>query len=362
MNRKLLAVAVAGAVAPMTAQALDVSVSGQVNRAIRFADDGANSDVQHIDGSASGSRFWLKAEGEVMPGIMAGAVMEQEFAVNRGWEADIDAADKGLASGLRHSWLYFSGSFGKVGLGHTAPVGGVMGTAFNDAAFGTEYSADTNSGISVMTSDDMKAVCGMAATPTIAPAHGDDGEHMSTMDPVYCIVASFLPTIGVGRHSVLRYDTPSIGPATVGVSVQKDGADDHLWNFAGSVNQDFGAGTFKGELHLAEDVLAIAGGIQFANGTAVNAAWGNDDRKGQDYDDLYTSIAHSWGNTTVALGYRTTDNNKNMEGRAIGLGVNQSLGSGVDVYAGFNNYSFDMPDADLEDVTAFHIGSRVSFN
>lgn len=337
MNRKLLATAVASAIAPMTAQALDVSVSGQVNRAIRFADNGANSDVQHIDGSAWGSRFWLRAEGEVMPGIMAGAVMEQEFAANRGWETTVDAADKGLANDLRHSWLYFSGNFGKIGLGHTAPVGGVMGTAFNGAAFGTEYSADTNSGISVMDADD---------------------------EATDYTVASFLPTIGVGRHSVLRCDTPSIGPLSVGVSVHKDpdDANDHLWNFAGSLNQDFGAGTFKAAFHIADDVLAMAGGVQFSNGTAVNAAWGNDDRKGQDYDDLYASIAHSWGNTSIALGYRTTDNNDNMEGRAIGLGVNQSLGSGVDVYAGFNNYSFDHPSMDLEDVTAFHVGSRVSFN
>ena len=301
-----------------------------------------------------------------MPGIMAGAVMEQEFAANRGWEADVDAADKGLANGLRHSWLYFSGNFGKIGLGHTGPVGGVMGTAYNGAAFGTEYSADTNSGISVMTSDDMPAVCDMKTTTAAAPSatHDDDGNHVGGMKPVYCSVASFLPTIGVGRHSVLRYDTPAIGPLSVGVSVHKDPGDanDHLWNFAGSLNQDFGAGTFMGKVHIADDVLAMGGGVKFSNGTSVNAAWGNDDRKGQDYDDLYASIAHTWGNTSVALGYRTTDNASDMEGRGIGLGVNQSLGSGVDVYAGFNNYSFDMLGADLEDVTAFHIGSRVSFN
>ena len=94
MNRKLLAVAVAGVVAPMTAQALDVSVSGQVNRAIRFAGNGTESDVQHIDGSAWGSRLWLTAEGEVMPGINAGAVMEQEFAANRGWQVDVDTEDE----------------------------------------------------------------------------------------------------------------------------------------------------------------------------------------------------------------------------------------------------------------------------
>ena len=85
MNRKLLAVAVAGAVAPMTAQALDVSVSGQVNRAIRFADNGNSSDVQHVDGSAAGTRFQIAAEGEAMPGVVAGAVLQEGFSANGGW-------------------------------------------------------------------------------------------------------------------------------------------------------------------------------------------------------------------------------------------------------------------------------------
>ena len=336
MNRKILATAVAGAIAPMAAQALDISVSGQVNRAIRFADNGADSDVQHIDGSAWGSRFWLTAEGEVMEGINAGAVMEQEFASNRGWEVDVDDPDADDSNVLRHSYLYFSGDFGKVSMGKTSPAGhNVMWQAYNDAYAGTEYSVDTNSSISVTTSE------------------GDSAG----------VVGSYLPSITVSRANVLRYDTPSIGPLKVGVSVQKDGGEDHLWNFVGYLNQDFGAGTFKGGVHLADDVLAMGGGVKFSNGTSINAAWGNDDRDGQDFVDLYASIAHSWGNTTVALDYRTTDNEANKEGRSIGLGVNQSLGSGVSVYAGFNNYSFDDDtDMNLEDVTAFHIGSLVEFN
>ena len=144
--------------------------------------------------------------------------------------------------------------------------------------------------------------------------------------------------------------------------MHKPGADDHEWNFRGRLSQDFGPGTANMGVILAEDVLGIAGGIQFANGTAVNAAWGNDDRGGDDFDDVYASVTHSWGNTTVALGYHSTDNENDMEGRGIGLGVNQSLGSGVDIYAGFNNYSFDAPNMDLEDVTAFHVGTLVTFN
>jgi predicted porin len=365
MNRKLLAAAVAGVIAPMAAPALDVAVNGQINRAIRFADNGANSDVQHIDGSAWGSRFRITASGELMEGITAGANIEQEFATNRGWEVDVDAPDAAASNSLRHSYLHFSGNFGTVKLGNTDIAGASsMWVGFNDAYAGTEYSADTNSGISVMTADDTNAVCGMSATTAAAPSatHDADGDHVGGMSPVNCTVASFFPGINNARANVLRYDSPSIGPVSVQVSVHKPDATDHQWNFGGRLNQDFGPGILKMGVILAEDVIGIGGGIGFANGTAVNAAWGNDDRGGKDFDDIYASVTHKWGSTTVALGYHSTDNNEDMEGRAIGLGVNHSLGSGVDVYAGFNNYSFDKPGMDLEDVTAFHIGTLVTFN
>ena len=339
MNRKVLAVAVAGAIAPMAAQALDVSVSGQVNRAIRFADNGAGSDVQHIDGSASGSRYRFTAEGEVMGGVSAGAHVESEWASNRGWQADVDQPDAATSDGFRHSYIYFSGNFGKVTLGHTSPAGnGAMWSSHNGAWMGTEYSPDTNSGISVRLSDSGNSASGYT-------------------------VFSFLPSVNISRANILRYDTPSIGPVSFAASVQKDGADDHMWSFGASLSHDVGAASVIGGLILMEDVLGISGGIAFANGTSVNAAWGNDDSGVKDYEDMYVNIAHTWGDMSVAMDYRSTDDSKsNMEGRAIGLGAQYSLGGGVDVYAGFNNYSFDKPGENFEDISAFHIGSRVRFN
>ena len=348
MNRKLLATAVAGAIvpmiAPMTTQALDVGVSGQVNRAIRFADNGVNSDVQHIDGSASGSRWRITAEGEVMPGITAGARLEQGLTSNRGWELDIEAPDSDVGNNVefRHSMLYFSGDFGKVTMGNAPAAGnGAMWTAHNGAWAGHEYSPDTNSGLGVMNTDG-------------TPAMNADGDALS--------VASFMPSVNIGRVNTLRYDTPSIGPITVSASVQKDGATGHDWSFGAGLVHDVGAANVKAGLLYMEDVLAIAGGLGFANGTSVNAAWGTNDSAGQDYEDMYVGVAHSWGNMNVVVGYRSTENGDDMEGRGIGLGAQYALGGGVDVYAGFNSYSFDAPDRDLEDINAFHIGSLVTFN
>ena len=344
MNRKLLAIAVAGVVAPMTAQALDIGVSGHVNRIVRFADNGSGSDVQHLDHTASNSRVTFSAAGEVMGGITAGALIEKGLASNRGWAHDIDVADMGPSENFRHSYLYFSGGFGKVTLGHTSPAGadGIW-QSHSGAWAGTEFGVDSNSSISVMATDGSKAgtVGGYFANGAIAP----------------------------GRTNILRYDTPSIGPISLEVSLEKDGDDDHKWRFGGLLSHDVGGASVIGGFAYSEDALGISGGIGFAQGTSVNVAWGNDDNAdddypdGRDYEVVYAAVAHSWGDTSVALQYQSTTNAKKMDGQNIGLGVNQSLGSGVQVYAGFNNYTFDdMTDRDLEDVNSFHIGSRVKFN
>ena len=338
MNRKLLATAVASAIAPMAAQAVDVSVSGQVNRAIRFADNGVNSDVQHIDGSASGSRFRVTASGDVMEGLQAGAVVEAGWTVNGGGSLDVDVADAAKPTNVdfRKSSLYFSGNFGKVSMGWNAPAGnGIEWTAYNGAWAGTEYSADTNSGIQVRTSDNH--------------ARGS--------------VFSFMPSVNIGRQNTLRYDSPSIGPIGVSVSLQKNGEDGQTWSFGGDLGHDLGGSSVKAGVFVMEDKRAIAGGIRFPQGTGVNAVWGTNEAGTTDYESVYVSISHTWGNTSVALGYRNTDDTSTTkEAQAIGLGVNQDLGAGVSVYAGFNNYSFDEAGYDLEDINAFHIGTLVSFN
>ena len=362
MNRKLLATAVAGVIAPMAAQALDVSVSGHVNRAIRFADNGVNSDVQHVDGSASKSRFRFEAEGEVMPGITAGAHIEYGAASNAGGGLDVEAKDNAATFDARGSYLYFSGDFGKITLGNAVAAGnGVMWKSHSGAWMGTEYSLDTNSGISVMTTDDMKAVCDMEEVTS--PTHGVDGGHTS-MGPVYCAAATFFPSANIGRKNTLRYDTPSIGPVSFSASVQKDGATDHQWSFGADLSHDVGAVNVIGGMILMDDVLGIAGGLAFPNGTSVNAAWGTGDGVAKDFEDMYINVAHTMGNLSVAVDYRSTQHGMmDMEGRKIGLGAQYAMGGGVHVYAGFNNFSFDDDGMkEFEDINAFHVGSRVKFN
>ena len=255
---------------------------------------------------------------------------------------DIDApdADKPTEVNFRHSYLYFSGDFGKVSMGWTSPAGnGVEWTSYNGAFAGTSYGLDTNTAINVMTDDEM--------------ARGT--------------TFGFFPSVNIGRQNTLKYDSPSIGPVSFSASLQKEdgaGKKDTLdWSFGGSMSHSVAGNGVQAGVFLMDDKLAIAGGIQFAQGTAIDATWASEDSDVRDYESTYVVASHQWGNTSVALSFRTVDNNTNgKEGQRVGLGVNQDLGRGVSVYAGFHNFSFEEPGYNLEDLNAFHVGSLVTFN
>ena len=321
MNGKHLAIVVAGAVAPVAAPALDVSVSGQVNRAIRFADNSAGSDVQHIDGFESRLRFRLAAESDAMLGITAGAHIEHGSSKHGGDGVGVESADGEVSFDARYSLLYFSGNFGEVTMGKATSAGnGVMWSGHSGAWMGTEYSADTASGLGVWTT---------GGTATEYP------------------VFSCFPSVSIGRKDTLRCDTPSIGPVTDGF-LEVD------------VRQERPA-TPKGDKKV---VPIVPDGYTpiLRSIPNVYVGYNHDERHvGEDYEDRYINVAHTWGSASVAIDYRTTEKGGKMESSVMGLGVQYSLGSGVDVYAGFNSYSFDAPGMDLGDVNAFHIGSPVVF-
>ena len=352
MNRKLLAVAVAGAIAPMTAQALDISVSGHVNRMIRYADDGHDSDVQHVDNTASQSRWRMTAEGELDSGLTVGAHIESGFNSNRSSavgthtkgdipdnpsaktndDGEVTGVERG-STNFRQSYLYMSGNFGKVTLGHTGGAGnGAMWSSHNGAWMAAEYSsAEVASGVMLRTS-------GGGQVTSLWSAFG---------------------SVNKGRNDVLRYDTPSIGPVSLAGSIG-NAKDD--WSLGASLSQDVGDSSLIAGMVYDDNVFGVSGGLAFANGTSVNLAYGTDDRM-NDHQDVYANVAHSWGNTSATIDFRTVENQTaGLDAQSIGLGMNHSLGGGVDVYAGYHHFSFDMADTDIENVSVFTVGSRVRFN
>ena len=129
MHKKALTVAIAGALAaPMAAQAVEVSISGHVSRALYITDSDSGSKATVADDGNSGSRFRFSGTGEMMDGRSAGVKLEYA------------AGGDGFSTlSLRYADINFAGEFGKVSIGHGDQGG--EGSVYNDKSgtFGTGH-------------------------------------------------------------------------------------------------------------------------------------------------------------------------------------------------------------------------------
>ena len=242
MHKKALTVAIAGALAiPMAAQAVDVTLSGHVNRALFINDSDASTGASVKDNGSSGTRIRVKGTGEMMDGGSAGVLLEYSA---------------GSSLGLRYADVWFSGDYGKISIGQGDQGG--EGSVYKGAAavLGTGHGQDTD---------------------------GAGGDYYTSLDG------------GAGRNERLRYDSPAVGPVSAAISV---GNGDQV--SAGiSLSQEFGGTSFNAGVGTIQwggsDKSTISGsaGVSLASGISISGAWG----KGSNYTG-----ATDPGTLAVAMG------------------------------------------------------------
>ena len=111
---------------PTSVQAVEVTVSGQVNRLIMNVDNGVESGVVHADNSASGTRWRFAGEGELDNGMTAGLLYETQLQSNPSDAITVDSLDSDGVGGdvgggdyfsTRQANVWVKGNFGKVTIG-----------------------------------------------------------------------------------------------------------------------------------------------------------------------------------------------------------------------------------------------------
>jgi predicted porin len=231
MDRKLIAVAVSTALGmSATAQAVEFSASGHINRAIVSVDNGADmdGDLQHVDADSSESRFRFTGSEELETGMTVGVNMEFGAFVDKGGKSDADDPDgkqdhKGDLR-VRHSSVNLGGEFGKLTVGQAStptdstPYANFIGTAFLGGV--TNW-------------------CSYASNGTAA-----------------------CTALGSGRKGLIRYDSPKIGPATIAASF----AGNDFWDAsisisgaAGETEYDLRVG-YVGKTDTSETTEAVEAG------------------------------------------------------------------------------------------------------
>ena len=391
MNKKVLAVAISGVVgAPMSTQAIEVSISGQVNRAIMWADDGRQNDVFFVDHTKYNSRFRLTGSQDIGRGMMAGFKLEFSAGTNENASQTIkQSGDKNLVGGAttrgsgfnqaiigrRVNELWFSGSFGKVSLG--AGPGAADGSAEIDLSntwLASESIWTTWGGALTFRTSGNLCQAGTTRSPTPPNTPPGVATVTTTVNRVTngtaCRSGITIKSMqsnfdGESRYNRLRYDTPSWNGLSAAVSVGVN----QLWAASGHWHASFAGGDLSAAFGYAQGrgdarrTITGSASYLFSQGTSITVSVGNREFRKvcsastaalggpkqfcapiagdrSDARNYYVKLGHQWGNNAISVDYGQTDNllTNGSSVQRIGFGYVYTVPKPkIELYASYGN-------------------------
>lgn len=353
MNKKLLTIAIAGAMAaPMTAHAIKWKMSGQVNRAVSIMDDGVQSDIRSTDNGASNTRFRMRGSEDMGNGMKVGAYWELGINSSPSSKArpDLDSdADGGVT--IRQANVWFSGNWGKLTLGHASEA--ADGTAGADLS-GTNLT-HSGAGSTDNSADVRFRISSGSGDATAANSTAQDGTYTK---------------YDGGRKDVIRYDSPKLGPVGIAVNVSND----QSWSAAAKVKTALGGGKLSAALGYAHDTgkgsvdnrWTMSAAYMFSQGTNLAMHYAdNETTGGADSKSYSFSLGHKWGmhavQATYSEGKDIAGNNYDRTGYAVEY-VHNLKKVNTQLYAGYLHAELDAPGVSYEDIDVFTVGARVKFD
>ncbi len=352
MKKKALAIAIATALtAPMAAHAVKVKVSGQVNKALMFADDGTFSQTQIVDNDNSSTRFRFSGSEDMGNGITAGIIWEVQQQSNPSNDVKMkstgdvaDSSDPGVAFFERRAAVYFKGGFGRVLLGQYQVAA--------DGAVEKDLS-----GTSLADYSSRQAVAGDIAYRTSAGA-----------TPVSDIEAHYNNYDGLSRRDLIRYDSPKLGGvANVAVSGGND-----FWDAALHAKTSFAGGKFAAGLAYTseptKDTVGVSASFLFSQGTSLTFHYAEEDNDGVGglQGEVYgIKAGHKFGNNAVSVSYSEADDISvaGITSEVISLAwVHKLKKPKVELYALYRNWELSgTGTAGVDEIDVIMVGSRIKF-
>ncbi len=341
----VLAMTIAGFSAPALAED-GIQLSGQVNRAVMFADDGSQSKGFFVDNSNSGSRFRMKGKREVSPGLKAGFLIELQYQSNPSDAVNFATPSVSADLGERHIDAYLEGGFGKVSLGQG-----------NGAANGGMES--DLSGTTVVTYSGMTDFGGGISFGNGGPAIGDT---MGNLD-------------FESRYDRLRYDLPGLGPVGLAVSLGTKSGND-VYELAARPELKLGSGKLASAIGYSVEKKGGARGDEQTtgfsvsylmgsglNGTLAYATRGDDTPGGSDKKITYFKLGYKTGAHAMSFDYGIGNDFDAVgdDSTAFGVAYVYKAAKWLELYAGGKIHSLDRTGLNTDDVTIIAAGTRIKF-
>ena len=237
MSHKALTAAIAAALAaPMAAQAVDFTISGQINRALFITDSNAGTKGEVANNGGGSTRFRANGSSELADGSTVAIQLEYEEGNDGG-----TSGSQGIK--MRHANIQYRGDFGAVTVGQGSEA--ADGSQFSDTTGvnGIGHGAGTGAGFSL-------------------------GKYFGSLD-------------GGGRTNMIRYDSPAIGPISAAVSVGNgDSVSGRLKLSTDVAGTAFGAQLAALRAGGGPSSIGASFGATLASGLTISGAWA----KGTDVD------------------------------------------------------------------------------
>ncbi len=352
---------------------IDVTLYGQVNKAVMFADDGEADDVLFVDNDASSTRIGIKAKTRSTGNLSAGAQFEGEYQTNDSNKVsmtDTGASSDTFAKRQMKAWVKHKNA-GKITLGHGSTA--TDGIAEKDLSGTTliGYSHIKISGAGFKFWDDNDAAYTEILPATDPATITDVGDVFNHLDG--------------GRQDMIRYDSPSFAGLTISASAAEENYSDIALTYHkkfAPVEVKAGLGyAYEGEGDDPRNRISGSASVLFDFGLNFTLAGGNaeydDPTPATSRDDAsytyfkvgYKFKAFSCGSTAVSVDYGVFDDfsDEKDEGTVYGLQIVQKVTDiNTEFYLGFRNFELDRTAAvyaavDVNDIQTTMAGARFKF-
>ena len=329
-------------------QAVEVKLSGQVNRAVMWADNGKDTSILNVDNDNSSTRFRFTGSEEVNDSVTVGVVWENEFQSNDSSKVDVGQDDDGDSEfNDRKLEAYFVVPYGKISIGQG-----------DGAANGT--SEEDLSGTSVIIYSSVNDTAG-----SINFRDNDD-------TPIATIGSTRSNFDGLSRNDRLRYDTPTFGGAVFSVSFTNGNA----YELAARYSADFDAfgkittaiGYVDTDDRSNPEYTQVGGSVSWLHTSGINLTVSSgardiDDTK-RDPFNYYGKLGYKFDIHAIAVEYGMTEDLSQDDDKSknYGLAYVMKPWNGVEFYGTYRTYKLDRDGtSNIKDVQQVMLGTRVKF-
>jgi hypothetical protein len=340
------------------AQAVDFKISGQVNRAVLWGDNGNDDDVKFVDNDNSSTRFRFTGSNDFDEVWQVGIVWEVQMESNSSADVGIDIGQNGDVGGAsfteRKIEFYVDHkNFGRVWLGQ------------GDTASNSTSEVDL-SGTDVVNYSSIEDMAG-------GFNFRDDDDTVITS-----IANAFSNFDGFSRRDRIRYDTPKFGPVYFSGSYMNG----QSWDLAGRFAYQWdGLGKLAAAAHYTaadtqrDPYKQYSGSASFLfdfglNFTAAYGARNDVDGRDEDPYNFYGKIGYKLGKWAFSADYTYSENvgADDDEATSIGVAAVWNVWESVQFYGSYRWHDLDRDAAqrpagvgNAESISAVMAGGRVKF-